>query len=223
VNQSIRTPDAPPPIILLVEDDADTRELYRTAFDLEGFWMAEARSADEAFEYAQDVMPDAILTDVGLAGAGGSGIDFVRRLKTVPKMSRIPVLAVTGRDPRALGDVGELFNDVLVKPVLPDILVGRVRSVLEHSVSLRLRSERARAKTPDLVAKSAALMTKSRRLTSAGAAGGPRPCPRCGCDLQWSERRVTLGVLFDYYKPCRRGCGLFCYDHGGGNFVPLIE
>src|SRR5215203_6362632 len=129
MTQMERQIGAPPPIILLVEDDADTRELYRTVFELEGYWMAEAPSADEAFEYAQDVMPDAILTDIGLAGEG-DGIDFVRRLKALPKMSGIPVLAVTGRDPRRLPDHAGLFADILIKPVVPDVLISKVESLL---------------------------------------------------------------------------------------------
>jgi len=214
--------DLPPPIILLVEDDADTRELYRAAFELEGFWMAEAPSADEAFEYAQDVMPDAILTDIGLAG-DDDGIDLVRRLKALPKMSAIPVLAVTGRDMRGLPEHEGLFSDILIKPVVPDVLVNRVHELLRHSLSLRHRSEQARSKTPMLMEKSAALLEKSRRLTAGGAVSVPRACPTCGTDLSWAERRVTLGVVFDYYHPCTHGCGLFCYDHGGRNFVALIE
>lgn len=222
MTQLERPLDAPPPIILLVEDDADTRELYRAAFELEGFWMAEAPSADEAFEYAQDVMPDAILTDIGLAGEG-NGIDFVRRLKALPKMSGIPILAVTGRDLRGIPEHVGLFSDILIKPVFPDVLVNKVHDLLQHSATLRARSAHARSKTPLLVAKSAALLEKSRRLTTGGAVNTPRECPKCGTELTWSERRVTLGVVFDYYQPCARGCGLFCYDHGGGNFVALIE
>ena len=215
--------DATPPIILLVEDDADTRELYRAAFELEGFWMAEAPGADEAFEYAQDVMPDAILTDIGLGGNGGDGIDLVRRLKALPKMRGIPVLAVTGRDPSQLPEHAGLFSDVLIKPILPDVLISRIHDLLHHSAALRSRSEHARAKTPRLMAQSAALFEKSRRLTVGGAVSVPRSCPACSGDLTWAERRVTLGVVFDYYHPCPQGCGLFCYDHGGRRFVALIE
>jgi DNA-binding response OmpR family regulator len=222
MTQLERPIDAPPPIILLVEDDADTRELYRAAFELEGFWMAEAPSADEAFEYAQDVMPDAILTDIGLAG-DGNGIDFVRRLKALPKMSGIPILAVTGRDLRRLPEHAGLFSDILIKPVFPDVLVNKVHDLLQHSVGLRMRSAKAREKTPHLVAKSAELLEKSRRLTAGGAINVTRECPKCGTPLTWAERRVTLGVVFDYYQPCVQGCGLFCYDHGGRNFVALIQ
>ena len=222
MTQMERQIDAPPPIILLVEDDADTRDLYRTAFELEGFWMAEAPSADEAFEYAQDVMPDAILTDIGLVGEG-DGIDFVRRLKALPKMSGIPILAVTGRDLQRLPEHVGLFSEILIKPVLPDVLVNKVHGLLQHSASLRSRSAEARAKTPVLVAKSAELLEKSRRLTAGGGVTTRRECPKCGSELTWSERRVTLGVVFDYYQPCAQRCGLFCYDHGGRNFVALIE
>lgn len=218
-----RRPDAPPPIVLLVEDDQDTRDLYRAAFDMEGFWMAEAPNADEAFEYAQDVMPDAILTDIGLRGNGGSGIDLVRRLKALPKMSQIPVIAVTGRDRSKLKEHEGLFSDILIKPVMPDVLIDHVRTVLDRGMSLRVRSESARARTPELLARSAALLEKSRRLTAPDDTTAPRFCPRCGEELSWTERRVTLGVVFDYFDPCPRGCGLFCYDHGARNFVALIE
>ena len=222
MTQVERPIDVPPPIILLVEDDADTRELYRIAFEMEGFWMAEAPSADEAFEYAQDVMPDAILTDIGLAGEP-NGIDFVRRVKALPRMSGIPILAITGRDLRRLPEHEGLFSDILIKPVLPDLLIHKVHDLLQHSAGLRVRSTEALAKTPALMSKSAELLEKSRRLTAGGAVTVPRECPKCGAELTWAERRVTLGVVFDYYQPCAQGCGLVCYDHGSRSFVALIE
>ena len=211
--------EMPPPIVLLVEDDQDTRELYRSAFDMEGFWMAEASDADEGFEYAQDVMPDAILTDLGL-GKGGNGIEFIRRLKGVAKMQHIPVIAVTGRDPASLAADRELFADVLIKPVYPDVLVGRVRDLLQRPISLRPRRDRRQAGTDDPSATSGATEGSSRGIPDPTV---PRPCPRCGGDMEWAERRTTLGVVFDYYRPCPGGCGLFCFDHGGHRFVPLIE
>ena len=184
--------------------------------------MAEAPSADEAFEYAQDVMPDAILTDIGLGG-GRNGIDFVRRLKALPKMSGIPVLAVTGLDLRRLPDHEGLFSGILIKPVLPDVLINKVRDVLQHFVRLRVRSTEARAQAPALVSKAAELLENSRWLTGGSAVTGAARVPEVRRGAHLGRAAGDAGGGFRYFDPCAQGCGLVCYDHGSRSFVPLIE
>jgi len=39
---TLASPTPVPPIVLLVEDDADTRELYHAALEFEGYWVVGA-------------------------------------------------------------------------------------------------------------------------------------------------------------------------------------
>ena len=56
------------PVVLIVEDDADSREMYSLALSVMGFQPLTAATADDAFARACDSHPDAIVADVTLAG-----------------------------------------------------------------------------------------------------------------------------------------------------------
>jgi DNA-binding response OmpR family regulator len=212
-----------PPIVLLVEDDLDTCEMYHAALEFDGYWVVDAADCGNALANALEIQPDVIVTDLGLPG-GHDGIALARGLRQNAKTADIPVLAVTGRDPRALGDDRGLFDEVLLKPVLPDALIGRIRETLAQSHELKQRSEQARARVGELVQASERILEKShqtfaRRATPVFA----QPCPKCGDMLEWTERRKLHGVTFDYFRPCSRGCGLFCYNTSDRTMVTLTE
>ena len=150
-----------PPIVLVVEDDPDTRELYETVLNLEGFWVADACNAEAALDKAADIQPDVVITDIGLPG-GCDGVAFADRLHAQPKTARIPVVAITGRSAREFDGAG--FLQVLQKPILPEALIASVRNALALSRELRERSQRARDRVPALMEKSERLLKKARRL-----------------------------------------------------------
>lgn len=203
----------PPPIVLLVDDDVDTCEMYQLALQNDGYWVVEASDVAEAVTATQEIHPDVIVTDLGLP-AGADGVSFAEGLRTDPRTAEIPVLALTGRDPASLGGSADLFTDVLVKPVLPDVLISRVREALSDVRALDERNVRASERDAELRARSERVLAQAQR--AFGRRTGSllaRACPRCGATLQWSERRKLYGVTFDYYHPCPKGCGLFCFNH----------
>ena len=150
-----------PPIVLVVEDDPDTRELYETVLNLEGFWVTDARDAAAALDKAADLQPDVVITDIGLPGAC-DGVAFAARLHAQAKTAEIPVVAITGRPVRDFDGAG--FLQVLQKPILPEALVASVHNALRSSAELRDRSHRARQRVPVLLEKSERLLAKARRL-----------------------------------------------------------
>jgi DNA-binding response OmpR family regulator len=211
----------PPPIILLVEDDLDTRDMYHMALEGDGFWVVDAPDAASALESAREVQPDLIVTDLGLPGPR-DGVGFVTGLRDNPRTSGIPVIAVTGRDPHLLGGASGLFSEILLKPVLPDVLIRRIRETLTQARELRERSARARDRVDELRERSDRALTTARRVFSIRAEQVyGRPCPGCAQMLTWTERRQLFGVTFDYYRPCATGCGLFCYNHAERALISL--
>jgi DNA-binding response OmpR family regulator len=228
------SPGGVPPIVLLVEDDADTRDLYQTALGFAGLWVAQAADADDALEYAIDLRPDAVLMDIALPAAG-DGLGLARALRESTRFSETPIVAVTGLEPRKVGGGAELFSAIFYKPVRLTTLVRRVKWLSLKSSVLRERSTRARARVPHLVAKSTELLNRSARIGERrlGLPGGSsdevslasttvRTCPKCRKPLLFSEQRTLDGTTFDYYSPCRNGCGLFCYDHSRRTMVTLV-
>jgi len=130
-----------PPIVLVVEDHDDTLALYDALLTNHGYWVARATNGREALACAQDLRPDAIVADVGLLG-DMDGTDLIRELHADAKLRKIPVLVVTGRDPRELPSFAGLqISGMLVKPVAPDSLVTRVEQLLRVSTIPRAEGE----------------------------------------------------------------------------------
>jgi two-component system cell cycle response regulator DivK len=118
------------PVVLLVDDYPDAREMYAEYLEFSGFDIVQAGNGVEAIERARDSHPDVILMDLSLPVM--DGWEATRRLKADEATKNIPVLAVTGH---ALSGVS---NDAkkagcdgfITKPCLPEDLVTEIRKVL---------------------------------------------------------------------------------------------
>src|SRR5438046_796132 len=111
------------PIVLIVEDDPETRHFYESIFEQGGFRIEQAHNGLQAFEKAIEICPDLVLTDIAVPGI--DGIELCRRLRADERTRTIPVLAVTGYGDRRYHDrvIDEGANHVLIKPCGP---CGRV-------------------------------------------------------------------------------------------------
>src|SRR5918995_6785632 len=83
------------PLVLIVEDDLSTRVMYREYLNHCGFRTVDAHNGYQALEKAQEMHPNAVLTD--LAVPGMDGFEFCRALQQSAQTRAIPILAVTGR------------------------------------------------------------------------------------------------------------------------------
>ena len=59
------------PLVLVVDDYQDAREMYAEYLKASGFRVAEARTGIEAVSKAREVKPDCILMDLSLPGIDG--------------------------------------------------------------------------------------------------------------------------------------------------------
>ena len=118
------------PLILVVDDYEDAREMYAEYLRFCGFRVAEARNGNEALEQAFSQRPDLILMDLSLPGM--DGWEATRQLKADDRTRHIPVVALTGH---ALAGASEGAkkagcDSFVTKPCLPDDLVVEVRRML---------------------------------------------------------------------------------------------
>ncbi len=81
------------PLILYVEDNAENRLLIRRILMAEGFSILEAANAAQALDVLQTAQPDLILMDINLPEV--DGYTLTTQLKTVPKLSSVPIVALT--------------------------------------------------------------------------------------------------------------------------------
>ena len=121
-------------LVLLVEDDRDGRLLVAEWLLSAGFRVEQAHNGFQALERARDLLPDAILTDLNIPGI--DGYELTRRLKSDPRTSSIPVLAVTGyapftQDPARADRAG--CDVVLLKPCDPDKLVQTLTALITEA------------------------------------------------------------------------------------------
>lgn len=120
------------PLVLVVDDYQDAREMYAEYLSFSGFRVAEASNGLEAIEKAFELRPDVILMDLSLPGIDGWAA--TRRLKTDERTKSIPVVALTGHALAGASDGARQAGcDAFVtKPCLPDELVLEVKRVLER-------------------------------------------------------------------------------------------
>ena len=91
--------------VLVVDDLADQRKIFRAVLEHRGFQVVEAADGEGAVRLAEEDRPDLILMDVNLPWM--DGWEVTRRLKAVPRTAAIPVVAVSadaGPDASALAD-----------------------------------------------------------------------------------------------------------------------
>jgi CheY-like chemotaxis protein len=118
------------PLVLVVDDYRDARELYVETLLVAGFRVAEAADGHAAVRQARALLPHVVLMDLSLPGK--DGWQATRELKADPATRHIPVIALTGHaHGAAQADAAAAGCDAfLMKPCLPDALVAEVRARL---------------------------------------------------------------------------------------------
>ncbi len=125
--------DSDKPLVLVVEDYQDAREMYAAYLQFSGFRVAEATNGLEAIEQTLELLPDIILMDLALPKM--DGWEATRRLKSDERTKHIPIVALTGHAlPGHSEGARQAGCDAFVtKPCLPDALVAEVQRMLRQS------------------------------------------------------------------------------------------
>jgi CheY-like chemotaxis protein len=118
--------------ILVVDDEADMREVAQLSLEMVGGWsVSTAASGEEAIRIAVRDRPDAILMDVMMPDADGP--ETVARLRASEETRHIPVVLLTAKSGEA--DVRRLESldvvGVLAKPFDPMRLPAQLAKVLK--------------------------------------------------------------------------------------------
>ncbi len=111
--------------VLIIDDNAEARDMVARFLRQEGFAILEASSGEKGLELARTHRPDAITLDVMMPGMDGWAV--LTALKADPALARIPVIMLTVLENRSLGfSLGA--SEYLTKPLDR----SRLRSVLER-------------------------------------------------------------------------------------------
>jgi CheY-like chemotaxis protein len=120
-------------IVLVVEDDKELRELYRSTLTIAGYVVPAVEDGLDALRLIdQGIVPSAMVLDIGLPRLGGH--DVAREFRAHVETRSIPIVVVTGSDT----DVDEReFSCVLRKPLTPQALVDAVVKSLHEQRTFR--------------------------------------------------------------------------------------
>ena len=119
--------------VLVVEDNADTREMYRASLELAGHVVLEAKDASEGLALLKSERPGIAFVDIGLPGF--DGYELARRFRAEPEGSSVVLVALTGygspEDRERARRAG--YDHHLVKPVSPETLEKLLGGAVQNS------------------------------------------------------------------------------------------
>ena len=128
--------------ILVVDDDAELRQLLREYFSERGYAVLLADGGAQMYERLKDNHVDLIILDLMLPGE--DGLSLCRQLSTT---SSVPILMLTARGDEMDRIVGLEMgaDDYLHKPFIPRELLARVKNILRRTGEGRDEQRAARA------------------------------------------------------------------------------
>ena len=134
------SPSAPLPLtglqVLVVDDDADTRDYLIAALQNSGAQAFSATSVEEAIASLQQYQIDLLVSDIGMPLQDGYSLIHQVRTHSNPQIAKIPALALTAyareEDSKKALDAG--FQMHLAKPVEPAKLVSIVAQLAGRNV-----------------------------------------------------------------------------------------
>ena len=120
-------------MVLVVEDDEDTRYLIRLALEARGYRICEAENGDQAINVARREQPNAILMDISMPLM--NGLTAAARIREDENFRTIPIVAVTahqGMDLRADAEACG-FTAYVTKPLDFDWLGDLIKDLLSST------------------------------------------------------------------------------------------
>lgn len=120
--------------ILVVDDDADTREFQAFLLEQSGAEVTAVASGSEALQVLEQSIPDVLVSDVGMANIDGYMLMRQVRSRPVHQGGTIPAIALTAYardfDQQAALEAG--FQAHITKPVEPEILVRTILTLVNR-------------------------------------------------------------------------------------------
>ena len=205
-------------LVLLVDRDDDTREMYAEYFAAAAVSIQQAADGRDALARAIAWPPDLVVTETRLPGL--DGYELCALLRGDPKTRTVPIVVVTGDGYQA--DVAHARSAgadlVLIKPCLPEVLLAEMRRIVAQA------SDNSRRLSPAKTRASMSRAGKRQDLTIPPAAPPVLVCPSCHQFLIYQRSHVGTirtggtgitsgprqGEQWDYFE-CAAGCGVYQY------------
>ena len=121
--------------ILIVEDTADSREMFRWMLEQEGYSVITAENGEKAWEIASENPPDLLLTDIMMPVK--SGVQLIKEFRaSETALSSIPIVAISAYGIEELHQAMDAgANAILRKPNDLESVADTVRNLLGRTKS----------------------------------------------------------------------------------------
>jgi CheY-like chemotaxis protein len=142
---TITLPAAVPPLILVVDDAPDVRDLLECHLCLYGFRVVKCASGEEALQSMGLERPDMMILDLFMPGMGGEGV--ILQMKADPSLRTVPMVVMTGALDKPSREMLDAFGvPAFLKPLREKELLDCVEEAMVGSATLRSPSDRKRTK-----------------------------------------------------------------------------
>jgi two-component system phosphate regulon response regulator PhoB len=127
--------------VLIVEDEADIRELVRYNLTKAGYQVTGVVTGEEALASVEHAPPDLVLLDLMLPGM--DGMTVCHRLKKDPRTTSIPIIMLTakGEESDIVRGLNLGADDYVTKPFSPKVLIARLQAVLRRRLAAGQESD----------------------------------------------------------------------------------
>ena len=124
------------PLVLVADDDPDTRFLFRTVLELRGYCVIEAADGEETVAAAKRGHPELILMDGSLPRL--SGLEAARQIRRSGHLGHVPIVFISGHAGAAFIEQAREAgcDEYLVKP----LDLAQLEDVLEKYCVQKLRA-----------------------------------------------------------------------------------
>jgi CheY-like chemotaxis protein len=117
------------PVVLIVDDDADTSQVMALLLGVEGLEVVSASNGLEALDMCESEKPDLIITELRLPGM--SGIKIIKTLRAAPGRGQVPIVVHTAHAQELAAAAIEAGADgVISKTQTRDLLFNMVKGLL---------------------------------------------------------------------------------------------
>ena len=118
--------------VLVVEDNAVTRNIVRLALSAQGYRVLEAADGASAISTMTEQRPDLVIQDLALPDI--DGMNLAQILHRLPGCGDVPIIAFSAfvdklQEVRTTHDI---FRAFLPKPILPSKLIDLVKRITSH-------------------------------------------------------------------------------------------
>jgi CheY-like chemotaxis protein len=118
--------------VLLVEDDADTREVVRMLLEEEGYSVVAAKDGQEAVVHLATCadLPCLVLLDLQMPRVGGVAV--LRWMRDHPRATKVPVAVISARPESNGKEIAAKFRDHVIDVLQKPFDIDRILTLLEN-------------------------------------------------------------------------------------------